>query len=204
MPIRSGLTRTRQESQRTRALSPKPPAILQPQNPEEALAASINAVSGLLHYIQQILSGPMRGSPEFFKQYLRNAARSAANLLKQLANRTEGLPELDNLVAASVDLLALASEYDPEAAADLAGVLEQHLQRTEHGVDTVTAQVLEEARTLSMETVTADVRFERGELWDNVEGSGKLVTGSGTVAVRIQGLVPVSQLNVELELENRP
>jgi len=202
MPIRSGLTRVRRES--TRPLSPKPPAILQPQNPEEALAASINAVSGLLHYIPQILAGPMRGSPEFFKQYLRNAAKSAANLLKQLANRTDGLPELDTLVAASVDLLALASEHDPEAAADLAAVLEQHALAVGHAVDTVTAQVLEEARTLSMESVTADVKFERGELWASIEGSGKLVTASGTVAVKLQGLVPVSQLNVELELENRP
>lgn len=204
MPIHSGLTRSGQRSQTSRPSQLKPPALLHPQSPEEALATSINAVSGLLHYIQQILAGPMRGSPDFFKQYLRNAAKSAANLLKQLANRTDGLPELDSVVSASVSLLAVAAEYDPDAAADLAALLDQHLRCNEHGVDTVTAQVLEEARTLSVESVTADIQFERGELWTNIEGTGKLVTASGTVAVKIQGMVPVSQLNITLELENRP
>ena len=144
MPIHSGLSGRKSSSTRQ---APKLPQIIQPMSPEEALPASIHAVSGLVHYIQQVLAGPMRGAGPFLRQYLINAQRASNDLLKQLANKSSGTPDLpDSVAQAGVELLALAADHDPELAAELAGALETHCSRTGHEQDEATAAVLAEAQ----------------------------------------------------------
>lgn len=196
MPIHSGLSGRKSSSTRQ---APKLPQIIQPMSPEEALPASIHAVSGLVHYIQQVLAGPMRGAGPFLRQYLINAQRSSNDLLKQLANKSDGTPDLpDSVVKAGVDLLALAADQDPELAAELATALDVHCSRTGHEQDAATAAVLAEATTLEVEATTADVQFSDGELWAKFKSSGYLRTEAGTVPVEIEGVMPVEHLNVSI------
>lgn len=197
MPIHSGVSRGLQRQSSARK-HPTPPPLIQPQSPEEALAASISAVSGLLHHIQQILAGPMRRAPNFLKQYLKNSAKTAADLLKQLANRLDGIPVLDGVATAGVDLLALAAEHDPDAAAELAAALEGYVARNGAAVDAATEKILAQASTLEVQSTAADVRFENGDLWVNVRSTGKLVTAAGVVDVEIQGIMPVSHLQLTM------
>lgn len=196
MPIRNGLiNRGHRKAQHT----PKLPQLIQPMSPEEALPASIHAVSGLVHYIQQVLAGPMRGAGPFLRQYLINAQRASNDLLKQLANKSDGTPDLpDSVAQAGVELLALAADHDPELAAELAGALETHCARSGHEQDEATAAVLAEATTLEVETTTAEVQFNDGDLWAKFKSNGYLRTAAGTVPVEIEGVMPVEHMNISI------
>lgn len=196
MPIHSGLSGRKSSSTRQ---APKLPQIIQPMSPEEALPASIHAVSGLVHYIQQVLAGPMRGAGPFLRQYLINAQRASNDLLKQLANKSSGTPDLpDSVAQAGVELLALAADHDPELAAELAGALETHCSRTGHEQDEATTAVLAEATTLEVEATTAEVQFNDGDLWAKFKSNGYLRTAAGTVQVEIEGVMPVEHMNISI------
>lgn len=203
MPIRSGLSNRKHN--RSASRTPKLPQIIQPTSPEEALSASLHAVAGLTNYIQQILAGPMRGAGPFLRQYLVNAQRSANDLLKQLANKSDGTPDLpDSVAQAGVELLALAADQDPELAAELAASLEQHGARVGHAQDDATEAVLASATTLEVESTEADVRMRDGEIWANFRSRGYLRTQAGTVAVDIEGVMPVEHMNISIGKVEQP
>ena len=207
MPIQSAL-RDR-KANRTGRKQPSAPVLIQPQEPGQGLAASIYAVSGLMHYIHEILAGPMRGSPEFFKQYLRTSYKSAADLLKQLTARLDGIPALDGLIQdpqqgavatggvieAAAKLLAVASEHDPEAAGELATALEHLAYKSGFRMDTATKAVLDAARGLRV-SMHAEARLQNGDLWVVVEGRGEIIGANSVGDIEIQAMVPAESMNI--------
>lgn len=197
--IQKSALRSNRRTELKQAGVPKAPVLLAPTDPGQALAASINAVSGLLHYINQILSGPMRGAPDFYKQYLRTAAKEVGNCLKQLAVRVDGIPMLDQVAQASVDLLAVAAEADPEAAEALADVLNTYAHQNGFGADTKVEAILAQTQTLSQAQARAEIVCRDNQLWVDVTGSGVLEGTAASVRARIHGTVPLEQLSLILE-----
>ena len=208
MPIQSAL-RDR-KSNRAGRKQPAPPILIQPQEPGQGLAASINAVSGLMHYIHEILAGPMRGSPEFFKQYLRTSYKSAADLLKQLTARLDGIPALDSLtqdqnqgvsdatqgvISAATQLLAIAAEHDSEAAGELALALEHMAYKSGFRMDEATKAMLEASIGIRV-SMHAEARLHNGDLWVSIEGRGELIGRNSRADIEIQAMVPAENLNI--------
>lgn len=201
MPIRSALNRGGRREHAEKRHTPKLPPIPQPMHPEEAIPASLQAAAAASNYLTQLLKGPMAGSPQFLRQYAINAQMLMHDLVKQLSNKLTGTPSLDGVVSASVDLLSVASEHDPEAAAELAKLMDDYVARNGHALDAHTERVLASADTLEVESTEAEVRFDNGELWAAVACKAHLNTPDGAVVAHITGVMPVANMTVILEPE---